>query len=79
MILAQYPEPIIQLFREVRNHEDLQIAIDLIQPPEFELKFAQICAYVNIALNDIYTEEDLCKIADMAIERLKARRTPIIH
>jgi hypothetical protein len=79
MILAQYPEPIIQLFREVQNHPDLQMQVNLLQPPEFEIKFAYICAHLNIALNDTYTEEDICKICDIAIERLKAKRIQIIH
>jgi hypothetical protein len=75
-----FPEVFIQLSREILHpaHEKLIAVLEAEPTPEFSDKIATIAAYVNVALDGHYTQEDLEKVAGICLERLKKRREIIV-
>ena len=80
--LVFFPEAFIQLNREICEHpelcERLMAQGDIDQELQFAKMIAVTAAYVNVALDDTYTQDDLIKIADICIDRLKRRRMAIL-
>jgi hypothetical protein len=60
-----YPEPILQLQKELIHHPVLQQ--DLARHPahEWEIRLAQIALYCEVLLDGDYTEENLVKLCEI--------------
>jgi hypothetical protein len=73
-----FPEEFIELSKEIAkpNHEKLhQLLANNTDPI---IRFGIIAAYCNVAMDDMYTEEDLKKIAHILLVRLRAMKTIIV-
>lgn len=79
LVIVQFPEAFIELGREVHQHPALMEILNNQEIKEFEIFIAQIAAYCQIALDDIYTQEDLVKIAELCIRRLQGKRVILLH
>lgn len=80
--LQFFPEAFIQLQQEVLDFPDLMRRLSKHADHDAELQFAkmiaEIAAYVNIALEGDYDEPLLIKVAELCIQRLRARKIAII-
>jgi hypothetical protein len=74
--LEFFSEDRIALHREVKMHPELMAQIN--PSGDFAEKLGVVAAYVNIALDDYYTEEDIDSICSMIVSRLRDRRATII-
>lgn len=71
--LAFFPEPLIQLNREIEKHPALIIALQEHPAKEWEVRLAQICQYCGIAINGTFDAEGIAYIAEQCIKRLRMR------
>ena len=70
--LEYFPEAFIALNKEVIYHPRLMAILAKHPEAEFELKLAEIAAYCFIEVDGEFTQDDLVKLADLCLERLKA-------
>ena len=66
------------LNEEVQYHPKLQEILSKSHSQDFPDLLAHIAAYCSIALDDVYTEEDMDRIANYCTERLRRKRTIIL-
>lgn len=74
-----FPEVFIELQAEIQQHE--QLLINLLQLPKdspMEVKLGEVAAYCQIVLDGMYTQEDVEKLCEILLKKLKQRRTPLI-
>lgn len=76
--LEFFPPEFIALNEEITHHPPLMDLLQNHPQKEFEVLLAQICHYCNIAIDGIFDEKDLVKIAEMCTERLRGRRVGIV-
>jgi hypothetical protein len=71
----------IALHKEIKYHPKLQKQLAEADVPvsDFPQRMAIAAAYVNIALDDLYLDEDIDAICHMIVSRLQARRSLIIR
>lgn len=73
-----FPPAILALQQEVLHHPTLLKLLENHPSSEFEVRFAEIAAYCNVLMDDEYTEEDFCRIAEILIQKLRSKRISII-
>ena len=82
MYHVMFPPAFIALQAEIINHPELQRRLQKHHDTDGELQFAkciaEVAAYVNVALDGIYEEDELIKIADICVQRLRDKRVAII-
>jgi hypothetical protein len=78
LILDYFSESRIALNEELPNHPELCELIAKHPASEFELRIAEIAAYCELALDGYYSQEDLDKICDILVRKLKAKNSIII-
>ncbi len=67
----------IELQKEINlNHKEL--AIQLNEPMEFEEWIARICTYLGIIVDGFYDHDEVIRLLDVLIEKLKEKRMIII-
>jgi hypothetical protein len=77
--LQFFPETFIQLNQEISQyHPELVTRLQNHPQAEFEILFAEICSYCNVAIDGTFDEEGLKAIAGMLLERLQRSRMTII-
>lgn len=78
--IVMFPEAIQELSQEITYHPELQEKLQWKENSNLDAtdKIAVIAAYCDVALDGYYTAEDLEKIADICVKRLRQRRTEII-
>jgi hypothetical protein len=78
--IVMFPEAIQELSQEITHHPELQEKLQWKENSNLtaEDKIAVIAAYCDVALDGYYTVEDLEKVADICVKRLRQRRTEII-
>ena len=76
--IQMFGENKIALTQEVKNHPTLLALLANHPVGEWELHLAEIAAYCNVALDDLYTEEDVEKICGILVHRLRKKRQIII-
>lgn len=77
--LEFFSEDKIALQREVRMHPKLVQQLEDAGPgADFADRIGIAAAYVNIAMDDLYTDKDIDSICSMIISRLQDRRMTII-
>jgi len=76
--LEYFPEVFIELNKEIQQHDELQTLLLNNQNNDMLIKFAQVAAYCKVALDDTYTDQDLQKIAEILIDKLRAKRAIIL-
>ena len=70
-----FPQSIIELQEEVQSHN--QLLINLLQLPKdspIELKIGEIAAYCDVVLDGYYGEEEIDKLCDILVQKLKQKR-----
>jgi hypothetical protein len=75
---VMFPTALIELNREVAYHPDLVEILSKQESPDLEVRLAEIAAYCEIILDGFYTQDDISRIADECIRRLKSKRVGII-
>ena len=68
----------IALSREAIQHPQLMDILAKYTPDEFELQLAEIAAYCEIVLDDIYVASDLEHLCGILTKRLITKRVGII-
>ena len=76
--LEFFPESYIALSREIPNHPQLCELLAKHPPQEFEIRLAEVAAYCEVVLDGTYTQEDLEKLCDILVRKLKAKNSSII-
>lgn len=78
--IVQFPEERIQLMLEVREHPQLMELLQELHVPyeDFGSRIACVAAYCNVMMDGAYTEQDLNKLCDILILKLKDKRKAII-
>ena len=76
--LEFFPESFIALNQEIGNHPELCRLLAKHPPQEMEIRMAEIAAYCDIVLDGYYTPDDLEKLADILVRRLKDKNSIII-
>lgn len=76
MIHEMFPEEYIRLGRELASglHPKLEPILTKISVEEIDLKLANIAAYCEVMLDDVYTLEDRCKLCDILTKKLIEKR-----
>lgn len=64
------PEEFFHLQRELVHHPTLQELLNNHPPEEWELRMAEIAAYCSVILDDVYTPEDIGKLAGILTKKL---------
>lgn len=59
-------------------HQELWPLIAKHPPQEFELRIAEISAYLEVALDGYYTQAELNKLCDILTRKLYERRTGLV-
>lgn len=65
-----FPQPFIDLQRELPHHPILQSMLAQLPAAEWELRLAQIAQYCSIVLDGSYLPEDIEKICSILVKRL---------
>lgn len=75
-----YFPPVIQaLQEEIQQHPDL--LVNMLQLPKgaaIEEKLGEVAAYCEIALDGYYGEDDILKLCDILVARLKKKRGELV-
>lgn len=74
-----FPEVFIELQKEIQQHEKL--LINLLQLPKdspMEMKLGEVAAYCGIALDGVYTQEDIENLCEILVKKLRQKRTPLV-
>lgn len=74
-----FPPELLALQQELFNHPDLCRQLATHASGDVEEKFAEIAAYCEVILDGVYTEQDLCKLADILTRKLKEKNSLIIR
>jgi hypothetical protein len=78
MIHEYFPPALIALNEEVLNHERLKYNLSVQEDQDVYIRIAEVAAYAGVVLDGTYTQEDIIKLADMLVQRLRAMRATII-
>jgi len=78
MYLEYFPESYIALNQELGNHPDLCELLSKHPPQEIEIRIAEIATYCDIVLDGYYTADDLDKLCDILVRKLKDKSSIII-
>lgn len=73
-IRVYIPETFIQLHLEVPHHPLLLQRIQKHPAGETEVILAEVAAYCGIAVDGTFDEEDLAKLADLCLTRLRGMK-----
>ena len=73
-ILHFFPQEYIDLQQELQHHPELCTLLANHPAEDFEIKLAEIAAYLLIVLDGDYLPEDLQKLAGIMTYRLKEKR-----
>lgn len=73
-----FPQEMIDLQREIPMHPELVELLQQHPADELEIRIAQICAYVAVALDGAYFQNDLANICKICHKRLVEMRTNLI-
>lgn len=76
--LVFFPESFIALNQEVGNHPELCARLAKHPSQELEIRLAEIATYCDIILDGYYTQEDLERLADILVRKLKDKNSIII-
>ncbi len=76
--LVFFSQPLIDLNREIAHHPELVHILNEQPLEDLEVRIAEVAAYCHLHLDDLYTPEDIDKIADMCTGYLRHKRTGII-
>ena len=68
----------IDLSQEVKNHPELVELLNNHPADEFEIRLAEIAAYVDVVLHGDYTPDDLDKLCWVLHKKLMEKRSPIV-
>jgi len=71
-----FPQEYIALKKEVQNHPDLLIA--LYTATGFEESIGTIAAYCDVILDGSYSPEDVVKLCDILVMKLKQKGSLIL-
>lgn len=71
-----FPEELIALKKEIQNHPDL--LIQLYGVATFDEMLGTVAAYCEIVLDGAYTAEDILKIMDICVRKLKEKGSLIV-
>lgn len=76
MIYEQFPEEWIQLNRELCSglHPKLEPILAAIAVEDTDLKLAQIAAYCEVMLDDVYTFEERTELCEILRQKLVLKR-----
>jgi len=77
-VQVMFPQEMIDLQREIKMHPELVELLQNHPVDELEIRIAQICAYVAVALDGHYLESDLANICKICHKRLVEKRTNLI-
>ena len=69
-----FPEPFIQLNRELVHHPQLQQLLSNHPAHEWEIRLAEIAVYCEVVLDGDYTPEQIEKLCEILRIKLIARR-----
>ena len=67
------------LQQEVKYHTKLVDRLGVYHIDDFTGKLGEVAAYCNIALDGMYTQEDLDKLCDILVVSLRKKRTIILQ
>ncbi len=70
-----FPEPLIQLRLEINNHPDLLVILHAQADKDVYMQIAEIAAYCGIALEGMYTRDDIIGLCQKCLEHLRAKNT----
>ena len=78
--LDYFPQERIALQEELAHpaHQELWPLVAKHPPQEFELRLAEIAAYLGIVLDGYYSQEELNKLCDILTRKLYEKRTQIV-
>lgn len=78
MIYEYFPGPYIQLQKELASglHPKLEeiLRVNGGAADDVDLKLAQIAAYCEVMLDDVYTLEDRIKLCEILVKKLEFKR-----
>lgn len=76
--LEFFDQRLIDLAREVQNHEELQLLLSKHPDGELELRLLEIACYCEVVVEGDYTPEDLHRLAEILKNKLIAKRIRFI-
>jgi len=68
----------LALQQELLHHQELCKLVAKHPPKEFELRLAEIAAYLGIVLDGDYSKEDLDRLCELLVARLYKKRSGIL-
>lgn len=77
--IVYFPQELIDLNEETAHHPDLKIRLDAQENKDIYITINEIAAFLGIVLDGMYTQEDVLKLCADMIQKLRSRRSLIIH
>lgn len=78
-VLEYFHHSRVELQKEVANHPQLIEQLAAFSHKDFGGKIGTVAAYCNIAMDGVYSQHDIDKLCGILIDKLKKKRTIIIH
>ena len=70
-----FPEAVLKFQEELQHHPELMAQLARYPSNETEVRMAAVATYLEVALDGLYTIEELCKVL---LPRLWMKRSKII-
>jgi CRISPR/Cas system CSM-associated protein Csm5 (group 7 of RAMP superfamily) len=79
--VRMFPQVFIEVDKELADPMNWDIRNKLENHPsgEFEVRFMQLCKELNIFVDGVFSEKDLCEIAEECLKKLKLRKKIIVN
>lgn len=78
-VLEYFHPARIALQTEIKHHARLIDRLGIYHTDDFSGKIGEVAAYCNIALDGMYTPEDLDNLCDILVVSLRKKRTIILQ
>ena len=76
--IEMFPDNIYDLQVEASHHLDLSLYMQQVDDSDFYIRLANIAAFLGILLDGDYSKEDLERLVDIMIRKLRDRRTIVV-
>jgi hypothetical protein len=75
--IVMFPPILKELNEEIRHHPRLQEVLDAHPVEEFEIRIAQMAAWLGIVLDGTYSHDDFIKLYGIMLAKLREKRTGV--
>jgi small ligand-binding sensory domain FIST len=73
-----FPDSIIALNKEVRNHPNLRLRLSKYSESQLTEKLAEIATYCNVLVEGYFSDDALDDLCNLLIDKLRSKSTILI-